>query len=65
MVSESQLIKIKHKTDSRRHFVPYLKRTGTRDYNWLKAVWYDGPRLGESPADIQKFFNCPFNFILN
>jgi hypothetical protein len=24
-----------------------------------------GLGLGESPADIQKMFNCPFNFILN
>jgi hypothetical protein len=42
-----------------------LKGTGTRDYNWLKVVWHDGSWLGESPADIQKNFNCPFNFILN
>jgi hypothetical protein len=42
-----------------------LKGTGTQDYNWLKVVWHDGSWLGESPADIQKNFNCPFNFILN
>jgi hypothetical protein len=43
-----------------------FKGTGTRDYNWLKVVWYDGSRLGKSPADIQKNnFNCPFNFTLN
>ncbi len=43
-----------------------LKGTGTRDYNCLKVVWHDGSSwLGESPADIQKNFNCPFNFILN
>ncbi len=29
------------------HFSP-LKGTGTRDYNWLKVVWYDGSWLGES-----------------
>ncbi len=34
-------------------------------YNWLKVVWSDGSWLGESPADIQKIFNCPFHFILN
>ncbi len=34
---------------------PSLKGTGTRDYNWLKVVWYDGSWLGESPADIQNF----------
>ncbi len=42
-----------------------LKGTGARDYNWLKVVWHDGSWLGESTADIQKIFNCPFNFILN
>jgi hypothetical protein len=42
-----------------------FKGTGTRDENWLKVVWYDGSWLGESPADIQKIVNCPFNFILN
>jgi hypothetical protein len=42
-----------------------LKGTGTRDYNWLKVIWYDGSWLGESPADIQKFVNCPLNFVLN
>jgi hypothetical protein len=42
-----------------------LKGTGTRDYNCLKVVWHDGSWLGESLADIQKIFNCPFNFILN
>ncbi len=42
-----------------------VKGTGTRDYNWLKVVWYDGSLLGESMADIQKFLTCPFNFILN
>jgi hypothetical protein len=42
-----------------------LKGTGTRDSKWLKVVWHDGSWLGESPADIQKNFNCPFNFILN
>jgi hypothetical protein len=41
-----------------------FKGTGTRDYNWLKVVWYDGSWLEESPADIQKFLYCPFNFIL-
>jgi hypothetical protein len=29
------------------------------------VVWHDGSWLGESPADIQKKFNCPLNFILN
>jgi hypothetical protein len=33
-----------------------FKGTGTRDYNWLKVVWYDGSRLGESSADIRKIF---------
>jgi hypothetical protein len=47
------------------HHQAEIKGTETRDYNWLKLVWYDGSWLGESPADIQKFFNCPFNFILN
>ncbi len=42
-----------------------VKGTGTRDYNWLKVVWHDGSWLGESPADIQQIFNCPFKFILN
>jgi hypothetical protein len=42
-----------------------LKGIGTRDYNWVKVVWHDGSWLGESPADIQKNFSCPFNFILN
>jgi hypothetical protein len=45
------------------------QRNGTvgsgMDYNWLKVVWHDGSWLGESLADIQKYFNCPFNFILN
>ncbi len=43
----------------------HIKGTGTRDYNWLKVVCYDGSWLGESSADIQNFFNCPFNFILD
>jgi hypothetical protein len=42
-----------------------VKWRGTRGYNWLKVLWYDGSWLGESPADIPKIFNCPFNFILN
>jgi hypothetical protein len=42
-----------------------LKGTGTRDYNWLKVVWSDGSWLGESPTNITKIFNCPFNFTLN
>jgi hypothetical protein len=25
-----------------------IKGTGTKDYNWLKVVWYDGSWLGES-----------------
>jgi hypothetical protein len=40
------------------------KWTGTRDFNWLKVIWYDGSWLGESPADIRKIFYCPFNFKL-
>jgi hypothetical protein len=44
---------------------PSLEGTGTRDYNWLKVVWYDESWLGESQADIQTFFYCLFNFILN
>ncbi len=28
-----------------------VKGTGTGDYNWLKVVLYDGPWLGENPAD--------------
>ncbi len=43
----------------------HLKRTGTRDHNCVKVVGFDRPWLGESPADFQNFFNCPFNFILN
>ncbi len=43
----------------------FLKGTGTRGYNWLKVVRYDGSWLGESPADIQTFFNCLFNFRYN
>jgi hypothetical protein len=41
-----------------------LKGTGTRDYNCDKVVWFDRPWLGESPADIRNFLNCPFNLIL-
>ncbi len=44
-----------------------LKGPG-HEINWIKVVWQDGSWLGESPADIQKIFNCPlppFNFILN
>jgi hypothetical protein len=43
----------------------HFEGTGTLEYNWLKVIWYDGSWLGESPADIQKFVNCPCNFILN
>jgi hypothetical protein len=48
-----------------KRFFALLKGTGTRDYNWLKVVWYDGSWLRESPANIQKNFNCSFNFLLN
>ncbi len=39
----------------------HVKGTGTRDYNYVKVIWFDRPWLGESPADIHNFFNCPFN----
>jgi hypothetical protein len=42
-----------------------VKGTGTRDYKCVKVVWFDRPGLGESPADIYNFLNCPFNFLLN
>jgi hypothetical protein len=40
-------------------FQESLQGTGTRDYNWLKVVWYDGSWLGESPADFQKILTVP------
>ncbi len=36
-----------------------FKGTGTRDYNRLKVVWYDGSCLGESPANTQKILAVP------
>jgi hypothetical protein len=51
--------------DDRLPVLRFLKGTGTQDHNWLKAVWYDGSCLGESPADIQKYLNGPFNLTLN
>jgi hypothetical protein len=41
--------------------VAYIKGTWTRDYNCVKVGWFDRSWLGESPADIHNFFNCPFN----
>jgi hypothetical protein len=47
------------------HGTSAIKGTGTCDYNCVNVVWFDRPCLGEIPADIHNFLNCPFNFLLN
>ncbi len=42
-----------------------IKETGTREYNWLKVVWFGRSWFGESSvAKHNFFFYCPFNILL-
>jgi hypothetical protein len=45
-------------------FLPF-KGQGHEIITGLKWYGMIGLGVGESPADIQKLFNCPFNFIKN
>jgi hypothetical protein len=37
-----------------------IKATRTRDYNWLKLIWFKRSWFGESPVAIRSLHNCPF-----
>ena len=47
----------------RQSMYPFLKGSGTRDYNWLKVEWLNKPDLTLPPDISLHFFNCLFNIL--
>ena len=45
------------------YVVLYVRGTVSRDYNCLKVVWLDRPRLVHATPDIQKILKSPINYI--